>query len=146
MHDVNDWLANELRRRYSDGTPGIAFVPVPSPNPATSDEVRVRVLTTDWPVSADDLDRIREDWIRRYGPDSVRAPGDLSLTVRKMTTYWPMSTEEAMEHGLIPDTRPPAPAVPWHRRARWAVSNTIVAARLRLGRWIAGIPKDEWDY
>jgi hypothetical protein len=61
------------------------------------------------------------------------------FTVRKMTAYQPISEELAMEYGLIPDTRPPAPRPSWRQRARWRVAALVRPVRLRLAARIGGV-------
>lgn len=66
--------------------------------------------------------------------------------VHKLAAYVPMTPDEAMEWGLVADTRPPAPAVVrWWRRARLRVSDAIAQARLRVGAWVAGVHPSEWE-
>jgi hypothetical protein len=64
---------------------------------------------------------------------------DEEFMVRKLSAVVPMSEELAMERGLIPDTRPPAPPIPWSRRLRWRVDAAVAQARLRVGSRIAGV-------
>jgi len=66
------------------------------------------------------------------------------VAVQKFAAYIQVSEELAMDYGLIPDTRPPPPPVPWRRRLRWRVFEL----RERFARWafrrIAGydMPED----
>lgn len=48
-----------------------------------------------------------------------RPPADYDFTVQKIGYTMPISAEVAMDHGLIPDTRPPAPKPSLRRRLRW---------------------------
>jgi hypothetical protein len=70
---------------------------------------------------------------------------DPDLKVRTIATLIPVSTEDAMDLGLIPDTRPPAVCTR-RQRLRWAVWNGVRRLRLRLGSWIAGQDLDPDGY
>ncbi len=70
---------------------------------------------------------------------------DIDFTVEKRGTIMHISDELAMDEGLIPDTRPPAPPPTLRRRirrARWAVGRRFNAARWWLGCKIAGADLD----
>jgi len=59
--------------------------------------------------------------------------------VRKMSYTMPISTEHAMDLGLIPDTRPPSPPPSWRQRARWKVAALVRPVRLGLAARIGGV-------
>ncbi|WP_049562224.1 hypothetical protein [Nonomuraea sp. SBT364] len=59
--------------------------------------------------------------------------------VRKYVTYQRISDEEAMEFGLIPDTRPPLPPPSWRQRARWRIAAAVRPVRLRLAARVGGV-------
>jgi hypothetical protein len=72
---------------------------------------------------------------------------DREISVTKLGGYMLMPDEMAMDEGLITDTRPPvarhAPGYP----LRWRIREAVTSARLRLGRWIAGVElADEEDW
>lgn len=56
---------------------------------------------------------------------------------RKPSLLVPISTEMAMEYGLIPDTRQ-AVVITRRTRLRWWRQDKIRRTRLRLGEWVAG--------
>jgi hypothetical protein len=60
------------------------------------------------------------------------------LQVIKLTAHLPVTDEQLMDAGMMPDTRPPV-IVPWRSRLRWKLD----AARERLGEFIAGRRFDE---
>lgn len=64
---------------------------------------------------------------------------DAAITVHRMTYAIPYSDEQLMDEGVIPDTRPPAPPVPWRLRARRKIRSAVAAGRMRIGSWIAGV-------
>ena len=64
-----------------------------------------------------------------------------ALTARETGMIIPISHEQLMDCGLIPDTRPPL-HIPWRRRLRWAIHERIRQTRLHVGSWIAGEPLD----
>lgn len=59
------------------------------------------------------------------------------LEVQKYATYMQVSNEEAMNLGLIPDTRPPV-VYTRRQRLRWAMQERVHRLRLRVGSWVAG--------
>ncbi len=60
------------------------------------------------------------------------------ITAYKATAYLPIPDEMAMEYGLIPDTRPPAPAPRWRDRIRWRLSELRERAAVLAFRVVAG--------
>lgn len=75
---------------------------------------------------------LEEAWKRRH------------LTAHKMIVHVPIPADDAMDLGLIPDTRTPTPT-PWRQRLRRRIHAAIHHARHRLGAWIAGIDPQEWQ-
>lgn len=75
------------------------------------------------------------------------------LTVHKLAAYVPISTEVALEYGLITEEQAraqgwtPAPPVRLSRRTRlrWWWSAQRERAGRRLGGWIAGVDLSERD-
>lgn len=66
--------------------------------------------------------------------------GYFRYEVRKHAIRMPVSTDVAMDAGLIPDTRPryvPGPPL-WHWRLRAWLSDTVWAVRYRVGYWLIG--------
>lgn len=69
------------------------------------------------------------------------------LLIQKDAVYIPVSEELLMDFGVIPDTRPPRPPVPWHRRLRWKLSAARTRAAEVAYRLISGtdVPeRDDW--
>lgn len=66
-------------------------------------------------------------------------------TVRKIGYSMPISDELAMEYGLIPDTRPPAPPPSWRQRMRWQLQRAVRPVRLRLAARIGGVSRTELE-
>ena len=85
-------------------------------------------------------------------PDEARV-----IDVRQIQAYVPVSVEmlldsgaitmeQALEMGWTPP--PPAPPIPWPRRARWALWRWRVKVGRRAGSWIAGVElgeRDDWE-
>ncbi len=75
---------------------------------------------------------------------------DPDLKVRTIATLIPVSTEDAMDLGLIPDTRPPV-VYTRRQRLRWAMQERVHRIRLRVGlrvgSWLAGqdLDPDAWE-
>jgi hypothetical protein len=63
------------------------------------------------------------------------------LQVRKLVAYLPVTDEQLMDAGMMPDTRPALPRPPWRRRLRWWVE----VQRERLGEFIAGRKFEDRD-
>lgn len=77
--------------------------------------------------------------------EAVRSAHDDGFGVaKKLSMFVPVSNETMMAYGLIPDTRPPV-HIPWHRRLRWRVRDTIDRARLKVGARIAGVDVRDWE-
>lgn len=64
---------------------------------------------------------------------------DFTLSAKKLTAYIPVTDEQLMDAGAIPDNRPLI-RTPWRRRLRW----WIEIRRERLGELIAGRRFDEY--
>lgn len=62
--------------------------------------------------------------------------------VRKAVSYLPISEEEAMDLGLIPDTRPVPPPPTRRQRARAWVRRVVREARWRLAAKIGGMSRE----
>ena len=89
------------------------------------------------PFLAHEFERLRREGVIAFQvDDKVYAPED--VTIVKSAAYLPISNELAMEYGLIPDTRPPAPPIPWWRRLRYRTWRWRDAAALKLYRLVAG--------
>ena len=70
--------------------------------------------------------------------DGMRAEVAYSLpTIRKVAMEVPLSTEMAMDYGLIPDTRPPV-IISRRTRFRWWRQTQVSLVRTTLGEWVAG--------
>lgn len=75
------------------------------------------------------------------------------VTVHRATAYVPVSTELAVEYGLITEEQAraqgwtPAPSVrlPSRLRLRWWWADMRERAGRRLGGWIAGVDLSERD-
>jgi hypothetical protein len=74
--------------------------------------------------------------------DDDQDPSDATpIQARKYAGLLPVSVEQLMDEGLIPDTRPPV-HIPRRTRARRWIRSTAAGARLRAGSWIAGVDLD----
>jgi hypothetical protein len=62
--------------------------------------------------------------------------------VKKMSYTMQISTEEAMDLGLIPDTRPAPPPPTRRQRARAWVRRVVREARWRLAAKIGGMSRE----
>lgn len=80
--------------------------------------------------------------IRRAITEGHYAPDAPPLKAIKHQAYIEMPLEQAMDEGLIPDTRPPVRISRW-RRLRWTIAERWANLRLRLGSRIAGIDLNE---
>ena len=76
------------------------------------------------------------------------------FTVHKVAAYVPISTEMAIDCGLLTEeqaraqgwTPPPRIRIPWHRRLRWRCQSLRERAGRRIGSWIAGVDLSQgWD-
>lgn len=70
---------------------------------------------------------------------------DREYTVRRFGYSMPISDELAMEYGLIPDTRPPAPRPSWRQRVRWRFQRAVRPVRLRLAARLGGVSRSELE-
>ena len=61
---------------------------------------------------------------------SFLVPPVNDLTVRKVVSYITVPDELLMDAGVIPDTRPPRPPLPW----RWRMRNRVAGWRESLAR------------
>jgi len=76
-----------------------------------------------------------------------------TLTVKRHSAYISMSTEQALDAGLITEEQARAQGwtpyvplpVPWHRRARWRWAAWRERPRRKVGGWIAGVDLSERD-
>lgn len=76
---------------------------------------------------------------------------DTPLTAKQHTAWIPLSTEVAMDAGLMTDEQarargwtPREPVrVPWRRRARWRWQAWRERAGRKVGGWIAGVDLSE---
>lgn len=68
----------------------------------------------------------------------------MSEPIRKIGHWMPISTEQAMDYGLIPDTRSPV-VISWRTRWRWRISDAIHGARRAVGFWIAGVDPEAFE-
>lgn len=74
-------------------------------------------------------------------------PDAKPINVVKYTSYLTVSDEDAMDMGLIPDTRPPAPKPSWRRRFLWWRQEKTSRFRMWLGSRIAGVDlndREDW--
>lgn len=62
--------------------------------------------------------------------------------VRRTISYLPISEEEAMDLGLIPDTRPVPPPPTRRQRVRARVQRLVRDARWRLAAKIGGMSRE----
>ena len=78
------------------------------------------------------------NWLGQLTPGSEGDGSSEPLIARKLAATIEVPDELLMDYGVIPDTRPPRPPLPWHWRVKWKVQ----AARTRLAeiayRAIAG--------
>lgn len=76
--------------------------------------------------------------------NEVNEPGP-ELLVTKHTAHILVSEEMLMDCGVIPDTRPPPPPVPWRRRLRWRLADARERAAALAYRLISGhsLPEDD---
>lgn len=88
------------------------------------------------------LDEGFEQLVANLPPVDEPGPHRLAFDNVTKSIAIPLTTEMAMEYGLIPDTRPKA-HTPWRRRMRWRFSNLWWELRRRVGLWIAGIDDPE---
>lgn len=84
-------------------------------------------------TSPDDLFR---DYLGGYEPFVA----DSGEEITEVTAFIPISTDLAMDCGLIPDTRPPYVARPLSRRMRFRFWRARARTKLavRFCRWLAG--------
>jgi hypothetical protein len=95
-----------------------------------------------------------EDMASRIDVPPSRIQNLPPITVRKATAYLPMSTELALDYGLI--TEEQARAQGWQgwperakvsrwRRLRWRMTEKRERLGRRVGGWIAGVDLSERD-
>lgn len=99
---------------------------------------------------SDSFERLLCDSINRSAlfnpPDSPGGTVPPRIVVTKTSAILPMSDDQLMDAGIIPDTRPPV-RIPWRRRARWRWLAWRERAGRRVGGWIAGVDlADREDY
>lgn len=79
-------------------------------------------------------------------------PAGPTITATKHAAYVPMSTEMAMDAGLLTEEEarargwtpaPAPPPIPWRTRARWRWQSWRERAGRKVGRWIAGVDLSE---
>jgi len=92
-------------------------------------------------------DAIMSELYRAYGAEIDRAAAVVphttpTIDVKTVPGYLTISSDAAMEYGLIPDTRPPVHYSRW-TRLRWRLQRHRYNARIRIGCWIAGISPEE---
>jgi len=81
----------------------------------------------------------------------ITVDDETEITVHKAHTYMPISTELAVDCGLITEEEAraqgwtPAPRPPWRWRLRWRWELLRERAGRALGGWIAGIDLSERD-
>lgn len=92
----------------------------------------------------DEQDRLRA----QLGGDPAEPDGGaLPLVARKLVSYIEVPDELLMDAGLIPDTRPPRPPLPWRHRLRSKVSDWRERAARRAYKIVAGDwPDDREDW
>lgn len=85
----------------------------------------------------------KDDWTDTEEIDMRYSDGS-EIFVRRYATLVPMSDEQLMDAGIIPDTRQ---HIKPNRRTRlkWFIGSNIAEIRLRLGSWIAGVELTNWD-
>ena len=86
--------------------------------------------------------RSAEDWAwdRQAGPN----PLDTLLISRKVSAVIEVSNELLMDYGIIPDTRPKPPPLPWRARARRKIAGTVADWREQTARRAYKIIAGEW--
>ena len=75
------------------------------------------------------------------------------ITVKRVSGYLPVSTEQLLDAGLITEEEARAqgwtpyvpPPVSWHRRARWRWQAWRERAGRKIGGWLAGVDLTERD-
>lgn len=97
----------------------------------------------------DDLDRLLFS-AARTEEDLTALPPEIRMTVTKRGARLPLTTDQAMDEGLIPDTRPARPRrtpvrVTSVTIARAVVRDSVAGVRLRAGSWVAGVDLAERD-
>jgi hypothetical protein len=86
--------------------------------------------------------------------DSAGFGEHIQFEVKRFYAYVPISTEMALDSGLITEDQaraqgwqPTTPrSIPWWRRLRWRWQSMREKAGRRIGGWIAGIDISQgWD-
>lgn len=67
------------------------------------------------------------------------------LILRKLAMQIDVPDELLMDCGVIPDTRPPRPPMPWRRRLYWRISDQRERLARRAFRIIAGYEMPDVD-
>lgn len=103
----------------------------------------------------DDINRMLRESLAAAGvadPDSYSAEVDTTpLLVHRHSGYIPVSTEQALDAGLITEeqareqgwTPYVPPPVPWRRRLRWRWQAWRERAGRKIGGWLAGVDLTE---
>lgn len=105
----------------------------------------------------DELDRMLTEALADAGvadSDSYRAEIDTTpLLVHRYSAHVPVSTEQALDAGLITEEQARAqgwtpyvpPPVPWRTRMRWRWLAWRERTGRKIGGWIAGVDLSERD-
>lgn len=104
----------------------------------------------------DDVTRMLAEVNKRFEGHSLLITGDdppPTLTVKQHAGFISVSTEQALDAGLITEEQARAAGwtpyvplpVPWHRRLRWRWQSWRERAGRRVGGWIAGVDLTERD-
>lgn len=77
------------------------------------------------------------------GPHSYHAAPSATDALKPAASMM-ISKEQAMDYGLIPDTRPPV-HISWRSRMSWRISDWRERVGRKVGGWIAGVDLSERD-
>lgn len=114
-----------------------------------------RNLPSDTLVTFDDVSAILTWVLPEYDHICEMAadckPSTMNFTVQKVTSYIPVSTELALDYGLITEEKAraqgwtPAPKIhiPWYRKLRWRFQSLRERLGRRVGSWLAGVDLSE---
>lgn len=89
------------------------------------------------------FDRERSDFLAALDRGLVATNPVADVTATKVGFSMSVSTDMAMDYGLIPDTRPPRPLPSRWQRLRWTWRDKRQSARMRLASWIAGFDVED---